>query len=189
MFFIYSLRYCVTHESSVVRAGAFRAMRHVIANEEDIARLNELHIPYLIVRALDLEYKNDAVRVEAVKLTRKAMLIAPARFHIALARYLVALANGIEEKDRMLRVYLAVLCELGTLNPDSFISTGGVAAITRNLLECQTPKISESLCGVLLLLLDRPITRNHAGVDLHCVAAPYCDFHYRHGWMDKNRLI
>lgn len=65
--------------------------------------------------------------------------------------------------------------------------SGGVAAITRNLLECQTPRIAESLCGVLLLLLDRPITRNHAAVDLHCIAAPYCDFHYRHGWMDKNR--
>lgn len=65
--------------------------------------------------------------------------------------------------------------------------SGGVSAITRNLLECQTPRIAESLCGVLLLLLDRPITRNHAAVDLHCIAAPYCDFHYRHGWMDKNR--
>lgn len=76
---------------------------------------------------------------------------------------------------------------VGTLNPDLFIVSGGVAALTRNLMECQTPKIAEALCGVLLLLLDKPETRNQAGVYLHCVAAPYCDFHYRHGWMDKNR--
>lgn len=73
------------------------------------------------------------------------------------------------------------------MNTDVFILSGGVAAITHNLLECQTPKIAESLCGVLLLLLDRPTTRRSAAVDLHCIAAPYCDFHYRHGWMDKNR--
>lgn len=83
--------------------------------------------------------------------------------------------------------YLFIYLFVGTLNPDLFMASGGVAALTRNLMECQTPKIAEALCGVLLLLLDRPSTRNQASVDLHCVAAPYCDFHYRHGWMDKNR--
>lgn len=83
--------------------------------------------------------------------------------------------------------FFLCVCDLGTLNPDLFMASGGVAALTRNLMECQTPKIAEALCGVLLLLLDRPCTRNQASVDLHCVAAPYCDFHYRHGWMDKNR--
>lgn len=83
--------------------------------------------------------------------------------------------------------FFVCVCDLGTLNPDLFMASGGVAALTRNLMECQTPKIAEALCGVLLLLLDRPCTRNQASVDLHCVAAPYCDFHYRHGWMDKNR--
>ena len=75
------------------------------------------------------------------------------------------------------------------VNTSLFIETGGVAAVTRNLLECQTPKISESLCGVLLSLLDKPATRNHAGVDLHSIAAPYCDFHYRHGWKDKDKYV
>lgn len=89
----------------------------------------------------------------------------------------------------MLRACLACLSEVGVLNPDLFVACGGVAAVTRNLLECQTPRIAESLCGVLLLLLDRPTDRNRAGVDLHCIAAPYCDFHYRHGWMDKNRFV
>lgn len=76
---------------------------------------------------------------------------------------------------------------LGVLNPMLFIETGGVAAITRAILDCQTPRIAESLCGVLLHLLNQPATRLPAKVDLRCLAAPYCDFHYRHGWMDKNR--
>lgn len=139
-------------------------------------------------------------------------MLSPSNFSAAISRSLVSLANGgIEEKDRMLRVCLGMLSELGeedddalqmvyiiividwfylgTLNPDLFMTSGGVAALTRNLMECQTPKIAEALCGVLLLLLDRPTTRNQASVDLHCVAAPYCDFHYRHGWMDKNRFV
>lgn len=73
------------------------------------------------------------------------------------------------------------------LNSQRFIETGGVAAITRNLLECQMPKISESLCGTLLYLLDKPRTRDIADVDLDSVATPYCDFHYKHDWKDKNR--
>lgn len=121
---------------------------------------------------------------------RKLLMLGAPAFDCSMARSLVSLANcGIEEKDRMLRACLACLCEIGVLNPDLFVGSGGVAAVTRNLLECQTPRIAESLCGVLLLLLDRPANRNKAGVDLHCIAAPYCDFHYRHGWMDKNRLV
>lgn len=78
---------------------------------------------------------------------------------------------------------------VGVLNLNLFISCGGVAAITRNLLECQTPKIAESLCGVLLLLLDREETRINARVDLHSVAAPFCDFHYKHGWKEKKYIF
>lgn len=58
--------------------------------------------------------KNDVERTEALKLMRKILLLSPSRFDVAMARSLVALANGgIEEKDRMLRACLAILCELG----------------------------------------------------------------------------
>lgn len=125
-----------------------------------------------------------------MKLTRKILLLSPLNFHVSLGRCLVSVANaGIEEKDRMLRICLATLCEMGVMNTGLFIATGGVAAITRNLLECQTPKISESLCGVLLFLLDKPSTRNLAAIDLLSIAAPYCDFHYRQCWKDKDKYM
>ncbi|KAJ3642860.1 hypothetical protein Zmor_025609 [Zophobas morio] len=184
------LRIALLHESTQVRSGGLRAIRHVLRNEDDIAQLNKLLIPFLIARSLDLVLKNDVERIEAMKLIRKILLLSPSNFHVALGRSLVSLANGgVEEKDRLLRICLATLCELGVVNTSLFIETGGVAAVTRNLLECQTPKISESLCGVLLSLLDKPATRNHAGVDLHSIAAPYCDFHYRHGWKDKDKYV
>ena len=72
----------------------------------------------------------------------------------------------------------------GVLNPEMFISCGGVSAMIRNLLECQMPRIVESLCGVLLFLLNNPATRSKAGICLHSLAAPYCDFHLN---SDRNR--
>jgi len=46
----------------------------------------------------------------------------------------------------------------GVLNPEMFISCGGVSALIRSLLECQMLRIAESLCGVLLFLLNNPAT-------------------------------
>ncbi|KAL3268353.1 hypothetical protein HHI36_007469 [Cryptolaemus montrouzieri] len=182
------LRLSLVHPAPHVRSGGLRAIRHVLTNESDVIEFNNLLIPYLVTRCLDLSLKNDSERLEAMKLIRRVLLLSPSNFHNSLARCLISLANGgIEEKDRMIRICLATLCELGVLSSEQFIQTGGVAAITRNLLECQMPKIVESLCGVLLFMLDKPLTRDAAGVDLSEMATSYCDFHYKHGWKDKNR--
>ena len=110
-----SLRIALLHESTQVRSGGLRAIRHVLRNEDDIAQLNKLLIPFLIARSLDLVLKNDVERIEAMKLIRKILLLSPSNFHVALGRSLVSLANGgVEEKDRLLRICLATLCELGT---------------------------------------------------------------------------
>lgn len=114
--------------------------------------------------------------------------VAPTLISPIIVRSLVALGDSVaEDSDRMLRVSLAVLCELGVLHPTALIVCGGVGAITRNVLECHSPRIAESLVGVLLHLLERAGTRRIAGVRLDCLAAPYCDFTYRLGIMDKNK--
>nr|XP_023027367.1 rapamycin-insensitive companion of mTOR [Leptinotarsa decemlineata] len=182
------LRITLIHESAQIRSAGLRCIRHLLKTENDIVHLNKLLIPYLLTRSLDIILRNDVERIEAMKLIRKSLIIAPSKFDMSLARCLVSLAyEGTEAKDRMLRICLATLSELGILNTKLFIISGGITAISRNLLECQTPKIAESLCGVLLLLLDKPSTRRYAAVDLHCAAAPFCDFHYKHGAKDKNK--
>lgn len=152
--------------------------------------MNSLQFPQLIARSLDVVLRNELERIQALKLIRRCLVLNPGKFDCSLARCLVSLANGVtEEKDRMLRACLAALCELAVLNPDLFVHCGGVSAVTRNVLDCQMPRIVECLCGVLLHLLQSPKTRNIARVNLQCLAAPYCDFHYRHttGWLDKSR--
>ncbi|KAL1513243.1 hypothetical protein ABEB36_002676 [Hypothenemus hampei] len=180
------LRLTLLNESSIIRSASLRAVRHTIKSEADVCTMNKLVIPFLVSRCLDS--KNDQERVEALKLIRKSLLLAPSKFDVSLVRSLVSLANeGTEGKDRLLRISLATLAETGLLNLGLFIELGGVTAITRNLIDCQIPKIAEALCGILLLLLDRPETRTRAAVDLQSIVAPFCDFHYKHGWKEKTR--
>lgn len=130
--------------------------------------------------------RNEEERLQALKLIRKMLAVAPEQISPVIVNCLVSLAeSGTEE--RILRACLATLCEIGVLNSNLLIMCGGVSAITRGVLETHSPRIAESLCGILLHLLEWPNTRNLAGVRLECLAAPYCDFTYRLGIMDKNK--
>lgn len=73
-------------------------------------------------RSLDL--KNDLERLEAIKLIRKVFMIAPTTFEISMVRSLISLANeGLEVKDRLLRIALATLTEIGCL-PNNCVEFG-----------------------------------------------------------------
>lgn len=186
--FLYCVSASLTHQLTQIRAGALRAIRHLITVPKDLQTFNGLQLPHLVCRSLDILLKNEEERVQALKLVRKMLAVSPDIICPVLVRCLVALGeSGVEHGDRMLRACLACLCEFGVLNPTLLIICGGVSVITRNVLECHSPRIAESLCGVLLHLLEWPHTRNIAGVRLDCLAAPYCDFTYRLGIMDKNK--
>jgi rapamycin-insensitive companion of mTOR len=144
-----------------------------------------------VCRSLDILLKNEEERIQALKLIRKMILISPELVSPVLVRCLVSLGDTSmvdgAKPDRIVRACLATLSELGVLNPTLLIICNGVAVITRNVLECDSPRIAESLVGVLLYLLEFPQTRSIAGIRLDCLAAPYCDFSYRLGIMDKNK--
>ncbi len=170
-----------------IRAGALRAIRYLLKTPIDLQILNNLQIPFLVARSLDVLLKNDEERIQALRLVRRMLMVAPDLVSPVIVRCLVALGESERSEDRILRAVLATLCEFGVLNPTLLIVCGGISVITRNLLECPNPRIAESLCGVLLHLLDWPQSRNIAGIRLDCLAAPYCDFTYRLGIMDKNK--
>ncbi|GLH11487.1 Rapamycin-insensitive companion of mTOR [Gryllus bimaculatus] len=176
---LFSLQVALAHDASQVRSAALRVVRYLLKKESHVKTLNDLHYPYLIARSFDLHLHNDAERMQALRVIRRMLLLAPTIFSPSLVCSLIALANGAaEEKDKMLRVCLATLSEICVMNTEVFIACGGVTALQRNLLECSMPRIAESLCGVLLFLLNNPVTREKAGVRLQALAAPFCDFHW-----------
>ncbi|XP_004525858.1 rapamycin-insensitive companion of mTOR isoform X2 [Ceratitis capitata] len=185
---LYGLSASLIHTFTQVRAAALRTIRYALVTPRDVKIFNSMQLQHLICRSIDVLLKNDDERAQALKLIRKMLAISPTDINPVLVRCLVSLADsGIDDGDNMLRACLATLCELAVLNPAMLIVCGGVTAITRNILECHNPRIAESLCGVLLYLLEWPQTRNISGVRLDCLAAPYCDFTYRLGIMDKNK--
>ncbi|KAG5679301.1 hypothetical protein PVAND_008879 [Polypedilum vanderplanki] len=189
------LLYCLSsnYVSNItqIRAGALRLSRYILNTVHDLQTFNKLQLPILLCRSLDLVVKNEEERIQALKLIRKMIAIQPDLLNPAIVRCLTSLGDTLmidgTKPDRIVRACLATLSELGVLNPVLLILTNGVAVITRNVLECDSPRIAESLVGVLLHLLEYPHTRNIAGIRLDCLAAPYCDFTYRLGIMDKNK--
>lgn len=184
----FSLRVGLVHEATQVRAAALRAIRYLLRKEQDVIAINKLHYPYLVARSVDINYRNEMERVQALRLVRRILALAPKQFSPALARSLISsTSNGIEEKDRVFRVFLATLCELGVLNSSLLISCGGVGVLTKAALNGgQSPAIIEAVMGVLLKFLGDPDTRN--SVSLQCLAAPYCELH-SHGSASLERCV
>lgn len=58
----------LVHPFTQVRAGALRAIRYLLRRPTDIRTLNQLQLPYLICRSLDILLDNEEERVQALKL-------------------------------------------------------------------------------------------------------------------------
>ncbi|XP_076753596.1 rapamycin-insensitive companion of Tor isoform X1 [Xylocopa sonorina] len=170
------LRVGLVHEATQVRAAALRAVRYMLKKEQDVIAINKLQYPYFVARSMDVNLRNEMERMQALRLVRRILVLAPKHFSPILARSLISLTNGgVEEKDGAFRAFLATLCELGVLNSNLLISCGGVGALARAVMTGQSPTITEAVVGVLLKLLNTPDTRN--SVSLLCFAAPYCELH------------
>ncbi|XP_035785769.1 rapamycin-insensitive companion of mTOR-like [Anopheles albimanus] len=194
------------HPMSQIRAATLRTIRHLLIVPSDLRQFNVLQLPHLVCRSLDIVLQNTEERMQALKLIRRMLAVASNEINPAVVRCLVSLGEsgsagmfnsgtgtlpGVGahpgHEDRLLRCCLATLCEVGVLNPIILIKCGGVSVITRSILECHSPRIAESLCGVLLYMLEWPHTRNIAAIRLDCFVAPYCDFTYRVGILDRNK--
>ncbi|XP_068630282.1 rapamycin-insensitive companion of mTOR [Battus philenor] len=196
------IRTSLVDESMVIRAAALRALRYLIKTESDVATFNILKLTHIVTRSMDLMLRNEEERAQALRVVRRVIAVVggieqPLRCHRAayidpgLLRCLTAVARagsaGDGTGDRLSRPAIATLAEICVLNPDLFISCGGVNAVTRQLAECATPRMAEALCGVLLHTLNEPTSRRAARIDLTCLNSPYCDFHFRPAGTDTNR--
>lgn len=104
-------------------------------------------------------------------------------FPSSITNSLIAVGNdGIQERDRMVRACIAIVCELALKNPEIVARRGGLKTILKNVIDCQLSRINEALMTTILHLLNHPHTRQYlrSDVELEQILAPYTDFHYRH---------
>uniref|UniRef100_A0A3B3XQ30 RPTOR independent companion of MTOR, complex 2 a n=1 Tax=Poecilia mexicana TaxID=48701 RepID=A0A3B3XQ30_9TELE len=104
-------------------------------------------------------------------------------FPTSVANSLIAVGtDGLQERDRMVRAAVAIICELALKNPEVVAKRGGLSTILKSVIDCQLSRINEALITTVLHLLNHPCTRQYVRVDveLEQILAPFTDFHYRH---------
>uniref|UniRef100_T1J225 peptidylprolyl isomerase n=1 Tax=Strigamia maritima TaxID=126957 RepID=T1J225_STRMM len=178
-----NIRLCLFNEAREVRAAGLRAIRYLLQDEAAIDALWKLQFDHLIARSLDIFLDNQTERLQALRIMRQVVHTCPVKFPSAFTMCLISIANdGSQQRDHLLRAALATLSELVILNPDVVEQSSIVSSLLRNILDCQHARISESLIGTIIFLLNHPKTRSFIKpkVDLECIVAPFTDCHYRH---------
>ncbi|XP_048450136.1 rapamycin-insensitive companion of mTOR [Rhincodon typus] len=180
---IICLRLALLNEAKEVRAAGLRALRYLIQDSSILQKVLRLRVDYLIARCIDIQQSNEVERTQALRLVRKMITVNAALFPSSITNSLIAVGNdGLQERDRMVRACLAILCELALQNAEVVALRGGLSTILKNVIDCQLNRINEALITTILHLLNHPKTRKYvrADVELEQILAPYTDFHYRH---------
>ncbi|XP_018100001.1 rapamycin-insensitive companion of mTOR [Xenopus laevis] len=180
---IICLRLALLNEAKEVRAAGLRALRYLIRDSSILQKVLTLKVDYLIARCIDIQQSNEVERTQALRLVRKMITVNASLFPSSLTNSLIAVGNdGLQERDRMVRACIAILCELALQNPEVVALRGGLSTILKNVIDCQLSRINEALITTVLHLLNHPDTRQYvrADVELEQILAPYTDFHYRH---------
>ncbi|XP_066568255.1 rapamycin-insensitive companion of mTOR isoform X4 [Amia ocellicauda] len=180
---IICLRLALLNEAKEVRAAGLRALRYLIRDTSILQKVLRLQVDYLIARCIDIQQSNEVERTQALRLVRKMITVNALLFPSSITNSLIAVGNdGLQERDRMVRACIAIICELALKNPEVVAQRGGLSTILKNVIDCQLSRINEALITTILHLLNHPKTRQYvrSDVELEQILAPYTDFHYRH---------
>ncbi|XP_030907351.1 rapamycin-insensitive companion of mTOR [Melopsittacus undulatus] len=180
---IICLRLALLNEAKEVRAAGLRALRYLIRDSSILQKVLKLKVDYLIARCIDIQQSNEVERTQALRLVRKMITVNASLFPSSITNSLIAVGNdGLQERDRMVRACIAIICELALQNPEVVALRGGLSTILKNVIDCQLSRINEALITTVLHLINHPKTRQYvrADVELERILAPYTDFHYRH---------
>ncbi|XP_065290010.1 rapamycin-insensitive companion of mTOR [Dermacentor albipictus] len=177
------LRVLLVHDASEVRAGCLRALRHLVRDIDAARALAASHIPRLVARALDAALESRTERLQALRLVRRLVAVAPLELPAQLARSLVAVAaDGAKETDDLVRACLATICELALLNPKLCVDTGGFRTLLQSVLDCHHPPLAEAMLGIIFHSINDPATRQllSRDIDLEYLVAPFTDSHFKY---------
>ncbi|KAK6306124.1 hypothetical protein J4Q44_G00230490 [Coregonus suidteri] len=180
---IICLRLALLNEAKEVRAAGLRALRYLIRDSNVLQKVLRLQVDYLVARCIDIQQSNEGERTQALRLVRKMITVNPLLFPSSVTNSLIAVGtDGLQERDRMVRATIAIVCELALKNPEVVAKRGGLSAILKSVIDCQLSRINEALITTILHLLNHPHTRQYIrnDVELEQILAPFTDFHYCH---------
>uniref|UniRef100_A0A665U2Q7 RPTOR independent companion of MTOR, complex 2 a n=1 Tax=Echeneis naucrates TaxID=173247 RepID=A0A665U2Q7_ECHNA len=180
---IVCLRLALLNEAKEVRAAGLRALRYLIRDTSVLQKVLRLQVDYLIARCIDIQQSNEGERTQALRLVRKIITVNAMLFPTSITNSLIAVGtDGLQERDRMVRAAIAIICELALKNPEVVAKRGGLSTVLKSVIDCQLSRINEALITTILHLLNHPRTRQYVRVDveLEQILAPFTDFHYRH---------
>ncbi|XP_068166209.1 rapamycin-insensitive companion of mTOR-like isoform X2 [Antennarius striatus] len=180
---IICLRLALLNEAKEVRAAGLRSLRYLIRDTSVLQKVLRLRVDYLVARCIDIQQSNEGERTQALRLVRKIITVNAMLFPSSIANALIAVGtDGLQERDRMVRAAIAIVCELALKNPEVVARRGGLSSILKGVIDCQLSRINEALITTVLHLLNHPHTRQYVRVDveLEQILAPFTDFHYRH---------
>ncbi|XP_036953309.1 rapamycin-insensitive companion of mTOR-like isoform X1 [Acanthopagrus latus] len=180
---IICLRLALLNEAKEVRAAGLRSLRYLIRDTVVLQKVLRLQVDYLVARCIDIQQSNEGERTQALRLVRKIITVNAMLFPTSIANSLIAVGtDGLQERDRMVRAAIAIVCELALKNPEVVAKRGGLSTILKSVIDCQLSRINEALITTVLHLLNHPRTRQYVRVDveLEQILAPFTDFHYRH---------
>ncbi|XP_010875023.2 rapamycin-insensitive companion of mTOR isoform X2 [Esox lucius] len=180
---IICLRLALLNEAKEVRAAGLRALRYLIRDSSVLQKVLRLQVDYLISRCIDIQQSNEGERTQALRLVRKMITVNALLFPSSVTNSLIAVGtDGLQERDRMVRAAIAIVCELALKNPEVVARRGGLSTILKSVIDCQLSRINEALITTVLHLLNHPHTRQYVrnDVELEQILAPFTDFHYRH---------
>ncbi|EPY80940.1 hypothetical protein CB1_000775024 [Camelus ferus] len=123
--------------------------------------------PVFCRRCIDIQQSNEVERTQALRLVRKMITVNASLFPSSVANSLIAVGNdGLQERDRMVRACIAIICELALQNPEVVALRGGLNTILKNVIDCQLSRINEALITTILHLLNHPKTRQYVRADV-----------------------
>ncbi|KAI1824405.1 Rapamycin-insensitive companion of mTOR, N-term-domain-containing protein [Xylaria intraflava] len=165
--------------SREVVAAGYRVLRYAISDLASLKKIRALNTDYMVVVSLAKDRKADVEREQALKFVRAFLDVKDGVREVsrALVRAITSVA-GYQE-DRLRPMCIETLAEFLLRDPALLIASGGFTPISEALAQ-GTYKSPESLCAVLLFLLDGPQTRKYlrAGYDLDVMFTSFTDVLY-----------
>lgn len=152
------LRLLCVDKEKVIRSQAFRTLRKLLSAEHPVKCMIQAKIDVFIARALDREEKYVWERMQALKLCRQIMEVAPHLMPKQIVMSLISIAQSQEDDFR--KVCLDALRDLVVLNPEVVLDCNGLGVFVQAILDPSCEDVASSLMLTLLYLLDQEKTRH-----------------------------